>query len=148
MQVILFQDVKALGKKGEIVKVNDGYARNFIFPKNLGEEATPAALAKLKGQQKFEEKVAAENLANAKALAEKIEKSEVVLAIKVGEKGKLFGAVSAKEIAELAKEQCGLELDKKKIVIDEPIKVTGVHQVSVKLHKDVTAQLKVNVKQA
>jgi len=145
MQVILFQDVKALGKKGEIVKVNDGYARNFIFPKNLGEEATPAALAKLKGQQNRVEKDAAENLAAAKELAKVLETKEVRIKIKVGANGKIFGSVSGKEIEEAAKQQCALELDKKKFLLDEPIKTIGEHSVPVRLHRDVTAQLKVIV---
>lgn len=115
MQIVLLQDVKSLGKKGQIVKVNDGYARNFILPKNLGEEATPANLAKLAGQKKYEEKVAAEQLAAAKELAAKIEKTTIKLTVKVGsDGGKIFGSVTGKEISEAAMQQCGLEIDKKK----------------------------------
>ena len=148
MQVVLLEDVKALGKKGEVVKVNDGYARNFIFPKKLGVEATPQNLAKLKQQKDYEAKQAAEQLAAAKALGADLETKEVVLTAKVGEGGRLFGAISSKEIAEAAKKQCGLELDKKKIQLADPIKTLGSHQVPVKLHKDVTANLKVTVKEA
>lgn len=148
MQVVLFEDVKALGKKGDVVKVNDGYARNFIFPKKLGVEATPQNLAKLKQQKAHEAKVAAEQLAAAKELSNEISAKTIVLKVKVGEGGRLFGAISSKEIAQAAKEQCDLELDKKKIVLPEPIKTLGTHEVPVKLHKDVTAALKVVVAEA
>lgn len=148
MQIVLLEDVKALGKKGAVVKVNDGYARNFILPKKLGVEATPQNLAKLKQQKAYEAKVAAEQLAAAKALSEEMARKTVSLKAKVGEGGRLFGAISSKEIAQAAKEQCGLELDKKKIVLPEPIKTLGIHEVAVKLHKDVTATLKVNVTEA
>ena len=148
MQVVLFEDVKALGKKGDVVKVNDGYARNFIFPKKLGVEATPQNLAKLKQQKAYEAKVATEQLAAAKDLANVIAAKTVTLKVKVGEGGRLFGAISSKEIAQAAKEQCDLELDKKKIVLPEPIKTLGTHEVPVRLHKDVTAALKVVVAEA
>lgn len=143
MQVVLLEDVKALGKKGQIVKVNDGYARNFILPKHLGEEATPAALAKLSAQKKKEERVAAENLAAAQAMALELAGKSVKIPVKSGEGGRLFGSVSGKEIAEAAQEQFGIELDKKRIALAEPLKTIGVHEVTVKLHKDVTAQLQV-----
>ena len=148
MQIVLLQDVKSLGKKGDIVKVNDGYARNFILPKHLGEEANTASLAKLSGQKKYEEKVAAENLAAAKDLAGKLAATKVELAVKVGEGGRTFGSISSKEIAEAADKQCGLTIDKKKIVLDEPIKSVGEHEVTIKLHREVTAKLKVIVKEA
>ncbi|MCJ7834681.1 50S ribosomal protein L9 [Cuneatibacter sp. NSJ-177] len=145
MQVVLLQDVKALGKKGDVVKVNDGYARNFILPKKLGVEATAQNLNQLKQQKAFEAKQAAEQLAEAQALGAELEKKCVKLAVKVGEGGRLFGAISSKEIVQAAKDQCGLELDKKKVVLPEPIKTLGTHLVPVKLHKDVTANLKVVV---
>ena len=145
MQIVLLQDVKSVGKKGDIVKMSDGYARNFILPKHLGEEATPANLAKLSGQKKYEEKVSAEQLAQAKANAAKIESITVELAVKVGEGGKIFGSIASKEIAEAATKECGFEVDKKKIVLAEPIKTVGEHEVKVKLHKDVTANLKLIV---
>lgn len=145
MQVVLLQDVKALGKKGDVVKVNDGYARNFILPKKLGVEATAQNLNQLKQQKAFEAKQAAEQLAEAQALGAELEKKCVKLAVKVGEGGRLFGAISSKEIVQAAKDQCGLELDKKKVVLPEPIKTLGTHLVPVKLHKDVTANLKVEV---
>ena len=147
MKVILLQDVKSLGKKGEIVNVNDGYARNFILPKKLGVEATGKTLNDLKLQKNNEKKVAQENLDAAKALAAKLAEGEVVLAIKVGEGGRAFGSVSSKEIAAAVKEQMGLELDKKKISLKEPVKSLGTHIVTVKLHPEVAAELKVSVKE-
>lgn len=148
MKVILLEDVKALGKKGQIVKVNDGYARNFILPKKLGVEATAKNLNDLKLQKANAEKVAAEQLAEAKALAEKIGELSVTLKMKAGEGGRAFGSVSSKEIAVAAKDQLGLEIDKKKMVLPEAIKTFGTHEVPVKLHKDVTAKLTVKVTEA
>ena len=145
MEIVLLEDVKALGKKGQIVKVNDGYARNFILPKKLGVEATPKNLNDLKLQKANAAKVAAEQLAAAKELAEKIEKVSVTMKMKAGEGGKAFGSVSGKEIAAAAAEQLGLDIDKKKMVLPEPIKTFGTHEVSVKLHSDVTAKLTVKV---
>lgn len=147
MKVILLQDVKSLGKKGQIVNVNDGYARNFILPKKLGVEATGKNLNDLKLQKKNEEKVALDNLNAAKALSEKLAAGEVALSIKVGEGGRVFGSVSSKEIAEAVKEQMNLDVDKKKIQVKEAIKSLGTHIVSVKLHPEVTAELKVVVKE-
>ena len=147
MKVILLQDVKSLGKKGEIVNVNDGYARNFILPKKLGVEATGKNLNDLKLQKNNEKKVAQENLDAAKALAAKLAEGEVVLAIKVGEGGRTFGSVSSKEIAAAVKEQMNLDVDKKKIQLKEAIKSLGTHIVNVKLHPEVTAELKVVVKE-
>lgn len=145
MKVILLEDVKSLGKKGEIVNVSDGYARNFIIPKKKGVEATTANLNTLKLQKANEEKVALENLENAKALAQKLENASVELRIRVGEGGKLFGSISSKEIAAALQEQHQLEVDKKKIVLEEPIKELGKHTVKIKLHKDVAAQVTVEV---
>lgn len=145
MKVILTEDVKSLGKKGEIVEVSDGYARNFILPKNKGVEATAANLNTRKLQKANEEKVAKENLEAAKELREKLLAAPVTIKIKAGEGGKLFGAIATKEIAAALKEQHGLDVDKKKIVLDDPIKELGTHTVKVKLHKDVTAELTVKV---
>ncbi len=147
MKVILLQDVKSLGKKGEIVNVNDGYARNFILPKKLGVEATGKNLNDLKLQKNNEKKVAQENLDAAKRLAAELAEGKVELAIKVGEGGRAFGSVSSKEIAAAVKEQMNLEVDKKKIQLKEAIKSLGTHIVSVKLHPEVTAELKVVVKE-
>ena len=148
MEVVLLDDVKALGKKGQIVKVNDGYARNFILPKKLGVEATPKNLNDLKLQKANAAKVAAEQLAAAKELAEKLADLSVTVSIKAGEGGRAFGSVSGKEIAQAAKEQLNMEIDKKKLVLPEPLKTFGTHQVSIKLHKDVTGTLAVKVVEA
>ncbi len=145
MKVILLEDVKSLGKKGELVNVNDGYARNFILPKKLGLEATPKNLNDLKLQKANEAKIAAEQLAAAKQLAEEMKEMQVKLAIKTGEGGRTFGSVSTKEIAQAAKEQLKLDLDKKKMQLDEAIKSVGTHIVPIKLHPQVTASLKVVV---
>lgn len=148
MEIVLLEDVKALGKKGQIVKVNDGYARNFILPKKLGVEATTKNLNDLKLQKANAERIAAEQLAAAKELAEKIGEMSITLTMKAGEGGKAFGSVSGKEIATAAADQLGLELDKKKLILPEPIKTFGTHEVPVKLHKDVTAKLAVKVVEA
>ena len=145
MKVILLQDVKSLGKKGQIVNVNDGYARNFILPKGLGLEATGKNLNDLKLQKANEEKVAQQILDEAKELANKLEAGKVELAIKIGEGGRAFGSVSSKEIAVAVKEQMGYDIDKKKIQLKDAIKVLGTHTVPVKLHPKVTAELKVIV---
>lgn len=148
MKVILLQDVKALGKKGEVVNVNDGYARNFILPKKLGVEANGKNLNDLKLQKNNEAKVAQEHLDAAKKLAEELKAGKVVLTMKVGEGGRTFGSVSSREIAEAVKEQMHLDIDKKKIQLKEQIKTLGTHIVSVKLHPEVTAELNVSVKEA
>lgn len=145
MEVILMEDVKSLGKKGDIVKVNDGYARNFILPKKLGVEATKQNLYDLKVKKDAEDRRLQEILVEAKELAKKLETSTVNLKIKAGEGGKTFGSISTKEIAAALNEQAGLELDKKKIQLSEPIKNAGSYTVGVKLHPKVTVELKVVV---
>ena len=147
MKVILLENVKSLGKKGEIVNVNDGYARNFILPKKLGVEATGKNLNDLKLQKNNEKKVAQENLDAAKELAAELSAGTVELAIKVGEGGRTFGSVSSKEIAVAVKDQMQLDIDKKKIQLKESIKSLGTHIVTVKLHPEVSAELKVVVKE-
>lgn len=148
MEVVLLEDVKALGKKGQIVKVNDGYARNFILPKKLGVEATAKNLNDLKLKKANEEKVAAEQLAEAKRLAAEIEEKSVTVSIKAGEGGRTFGSVSTKEIAKAALDQLKLDIDKKKMVLPEPIKSLGTFEVPIKLHREVTAKLRVKVVEA
>ena len=148
MKVILLEDVKSLGKKGQIVNVSDGYARNMILPKKLGVEATSKNLNDLKLRKANEEKVAQEHLEAAQELAKKLEAAKVELKIKTGEGGRTFGSVSSKEIAIAVKEQLGYDLDKKKIQIKEAIRTPGVHLVPVKLHQKVTAELKVHVGEA
>ena len=145
MKVILIEDVKSLGKKGQLVDVNDGYARNFILAKKLGLEATPKNLNDLKLKKANDEKVAKEIYEEAKAFGERL---KVNVTIKTGEGGKIFGSVSSKEIAEAAKAQLGIELDKKKMVLPSPIKVLGTTMVPIKLHPKVTSELKVNVREA
>ena len=147
MKVILLQDVKSLGKKGEIVNVNDGYARNFILPKKLGLEANGKNMNDLKLQKNNEAKVAKEHLEAAKELAKQLEAGKVEVAIKVGEGGKVFGSVSNKEIAAEVKKQLGLEIDKKKVQLTDALKTLGTHKVPVKLHPEVTAEVTVEVKE-
>ncbi|MBQ7481545.1 MAG: 50S ribosomal protein L9 [Lachnospiraceae bacterium] len=148
MKVILLQDVKSLGKKDDIVDVSDGYAKNFLFTKKLGVEANSKNMNDLKLKKANNEKVAAQNLQDAKDLAELIAGKTVVVRLKAGEGGKTFGSVSNKEISEEAKAQHGLEIDKKKIVISNPIKNIGTYEVTVKLHPKVTGTLKVKVEEA
>lgn len=146
MKVILLEDVKSLGKKGDIVNVSDGYARNMILPKKLGVEATSKNMNDLKLQNQHADKVAKENLEAAKALAEEITTKQVTVKIKTGEGGKTFGSVSSKEISAAAKQQLNLELDKKKMQLEDGgLKTLGVHEVNIKLHPKVTATLKVKV---
>ena len=148
MKVILLEDVKSLGKKGQIVNVSDGYARNMILPKKLGVEATSKNLNDLKLRKANEEKVAQENLDAAKAFAEELSTNEVILTLKVGEGGRTFGSVSSKEISEAAKKQLNLDIDKKKLQLESPIRTLGVTNVPVRLHPKVTGSLKVWVKEA
>ncbi len=145
MKVILLEDVKSLGKKGDVVEVNDGYARNYVLPRKLGMEANNKNMNDLKLQKANAEKVAREQLEAAQAFAKEMEEDEVVLSIKAGEGGRTFGSVSSKEIAQGYKQQCGKEIDKKKIILPDPIKSFGVFEVGVKLHPKVTGKLKVKV---
>ncbi len=145
MKVILLQDEKKLGKKGDIVDVSEGYARNYILPKKIGAEATPKNLNDLKLQKANAEKVAQEQLDAAKALAEVLASKQVVVKIKAGEGGKAFGSVSSKEIAAAFKEQHGIEIDKKKIQLPESLKNFGSYEVNIKLHPQVTGKLTVKV---
>ena len=148
MKVILIEDVKSLGKKGQMVNVSNGYARNMLFPKKLGVEATPKNINDLKLQKAHEDKVAKENLEAAKKFKEELETKQVTVSIKVGENGRTFGSVSTKEISEAAKAQLGYEIDKKKMQLANPISELGTTMVPVKLHPQVTAELKVVVKEA
>lgn len=147
MKVILLQDVKSVGKKGDIIDANDGYARNFLLPKKMAVAATADNLNNLKLQKNNQEKIAQEQLEAAQNFAKELETKEVVLAIKAGEGGRTFGSVSSKEIAQAFKDQCGMEIDKKKIQMPESIKSFGVYEVKVKLHPKVTGTLKVKVKE-
>ena len=148
MKVILMQDVKSLGKKGQVVEVSDGYARNFVLPKKLGVEATDKNKNDLKLQKAHEDKLAQIRLDEANAMAKRLEGVQIVVTMRAGEGGKVFGSISSKEIAEAAKKQHDLELDKKKIVLDDPIKAFGMHEVPIKLHPQVTGRVFVLVKEA
>ena len=148
MQVILLSDVKALGKKDDVVKVSDGYARNMLLPKKLAVEATGKALNDLKARKAYEAKVAAENLKEAQAQAAELDGKSVTVRIKVGSGGKTFGSVSAKEIAEAVESQLGKSVDRKKMGLSAPIKELGVTEVPIRLHPQVTATIKVEVKEA
>ena len=148
MKIILLQDEKKLGKKGEIIEASEGYARNYILPKKIGVEATPKNLNDLKLQKANQEKVAQENLEAAQKLAAELATKQVVVKIKAGEGGKAFGSVSSKEIAAACKEQTGIEIDKKKIQLSESLKSFGSYEVGVKLHPQVTGKLTVKVQEA
>lgn len=147
MKVILLEDVKSLGKKGQIVNVSDGYARNMLFPKKLGLEATPKNINDLKLQKAHEEKVAKEVFEEAKAFKAELETKEITVGLKVGENGRTFGSVSTKELAEAVKAQLGYDIDKKKMQLSSQIKELGVVRVPIRLHPKVTAELKVNIKE-
>ncbi|MBR1860951.1 MAG: 50S ribosomal protein L9 [Lachnospiraceae bacterium] len=145
MKIILLQDEKKLGKKGDIIEASDGYARNYILPKKIGVEATSANINDLKLKKANDAKVAQEQLDAAKALAEELDKKSVTVRIKAGNGGRAFGAVSSKEIAAAAKEQLGLDIDKKKIILPEALKNFGSYDISIKLHPQVVGKLNVKV---
>lgn len=145
MKVILIQDVKSLGKKGDVVEVSEGYARNMLLKKGLGKEATGKNMNDLKLQKANAEKIAKETLEAAQALGEEMKDKSVNVAVKAGEGGRVFGSVSSKEIAEEIKKQLGYEIDKKKIILEGPIKSLGVTNVPIKLHAKVTTEIKVHV---
>ncbi len=148
MKIILLQDEKKLGKKGDIIEASEGYARNYILPKKIGVEATAANMNNLKLQKANEDKIAKEQLEAAKALAAVIETKTVEVKMKAGEGGRAFGSISSKEIVTACKEQHGIELDKKKVVLPEALKNFGVYEVNVKLHPQVTGKIKVHVSES
>lgn len=148
MKVILLQDVKSLGKKGELVEVNEGYGRNFILKKKLGVEATAKNMNDLKLQKANQEKVAKEQFEAAKKFAEELKEMTVTVSIRTGEGGRVFGSVSTKEIAAAAKQQLGIDIDKKKLNLAEPIRMVGTVLVPYKVHPKVTGELKVKVVEA
>ncbi len=145
MKVILMQDDKTLGKKGDIVNAKEGYARNFLFPKKIAVEATPANMKVLENQKKLQAEKEQEILDEAKKLEEEIMKITLVIKTKAGENGKLFGSITTKEIAELLKETHNIEIDKRKLELDDSIKALGNYTVKAKLHSKVTAKLNVIV---
>lgn len=148
MKVILLQDVKSVGKKGDMVELSEGYARNFILPKKLGVEANNTNMNNLKLQKANEEKIAKEQYEAALALKTQVEDMLPKVSIKSGEGGKTFGSVSSKEIAKAVSDQYKIEIDKKKIVMQDAIKSVGTHEVTVKLHPKVVATLRVKVEEA
>ena len=148
MKIILLQDEKELGKKGEIIEASEGYARNYIIPKKIGVEATPKNMNDLKLQKANEAKVAQEQLEAAQELAKVLETKQVVVKMKAGEGGRAFGSVSSKEIVAEFKAQHGIELDKKKIVLADSLKNFGNYEVAVKLHPQVTGKFTVKVTEA
>jgi len=145
MKVILLQDVKGTGTKGQIVNVSDGHGKNFLIPRKLAAEATPAALKDWEKQQKNAENKRQEEVTAAQQLAASIEAAAIKISMKVGESGKMFGSVGAKEIAEALSSQGGISIDRKKIVLDEPIKTIGTKTATVKLYTDISAKLSVEI---
>ena len=145
MKVILLEDVKSLGKKGEIVNVNDGYARNFLFPKNLAVEANNENMSKLKAKQDSNAYKKSQEKEEAQKIAQKLSKIQLKIPVKAGENGKIFGGVSAKEIADVLKEEYKIEVDKKKIELKETIKTLGIRTVNIKLYEGVIGNLKIDI---
>lgn len=143
MKIILKVDVKSVGKKGEVINASDGYARNYLFPKGLAVEATEGSIKTLENQRVKQVQKKAEELQAAKELAKKISDLKLQIEVKVGESGKLFGSITSKDISEKFKEQFGLDIDKKKIVLDEAIKLAGEHEIEIKVYPEVVAKLKV-----
>lgn len=145
MKVILLQDIKGVGKKDQIINASEGYARNFLFPKNLALEASKNNLSQLEHKKMAEEQKKQEELDKARELAKTIEEKTVSIQVKIGDNGKLFGSVTNKEIGSALKEQFSIDIDKKKIVLNDSIKSIGEKTVDIKLHPKVTAKLKVNI---
>lgn len=145
MKIILQQDEKKLGKKGDVIEVSEGYARNYILPKKIGVEASAANMNDLKLKKANEARIAKEQLDAAEALAARLEAKVVEVKVKAGEGGKTFGSVSAKEISTAIKEQHGIEVDKKKLVLPEALKNLGSYEVTVKLHPQVAGKITVKV---
>ena len=148
MKVILLEDVKSLGRKGEVVNASDGYARNMLLPKKLAVAATDSNMKDLAAKKRGEEKLAKEQKEAAEALKANLEAQPVTVSIRVGESGKTFGSVSSKELAEAVKEQLGIEVDRKKMNLAQPIRELGTTTVEIRLHPQVSASLRVNVTEA
>ena len=148
MKVIFLADVKGKGKKGEIKEVPTGYAQNFLIKKNLAKEATSQAIGELRGKQKSEEKAHAQLLAEAQEIKAKLEAEETIVEFveKVGPDGRTFGSITNKKIAEELQKQFGIKIDKRHIELEHPIRAIGLIEVPVKLHKEVSAQIKLNIK--
>lgn len=145
MKVILLADIKGVGKKDEVINASDGYARNFLFPKNLALEANKENMAKLKSKNDAKAYQKEMDIKAAKEIAEKINKITMKLEVKAGENGKIFGGITAKEIAENLKKEYNINIDKKKVLLSETIKTIGTHNVEIKLYEGIIAKLKLNV---
>lgn len=145
MKVILLNDVKALGKKGDLKEVSDGYARNFLFPKKLAIEATPGNLKKLEEERAQRALKEAKDEGTARELAQKLDGLTLTVQTKVGEGGKLFGSITGKDIVDLVQQKTGIEVDKKQLNLPETIKTIGEHEVTVNLYRGVTATVKIRV---
>ena len=148
MKVILLEDVKSVGKKGELVNAGDGYAKNFLFPKKLAVEATKSNLNDFELKQKAEAKRKKEELEQAQNMAKELENKTVTVKVKTGENGKLFGSVTNKEVAEEIVKQTGMEIDKKKVSIGDPIKMVGERTAVIKLHPKVSAEITIKIVEA
>lgn len=144
MKVILLQDVKALGKKGDIVNTSDGYARNFLFPKKMALEATDGNLNTANARKESERKQKIKETEAAQELVNELKKKELLIKVKTGEGGRLFGAITSKDVSEAIKKQLGLEIDKKKIVMDN-IKGTGLYEAEIKVYPEISGRLKIRV---
>lgn len=148
MKVILLEDVKSVGKKGELVNASDGYAKNFLFPKKLAVEATKSNLNDFELKQKAEAKRKKEKLEQAQNMAKELENKTVTVKVKTGENGKLFGSVTNKEVAEEIVKQTGMQIDKKKVSIGDPIKMVGERTAVIKLHPKVSAEITIKIVEA
>ena len=148
MKVILLKDIKGSGSKGDVINVSDGYARNYLFPRGLAIEATKANLNELKTKEKAEEKRKEQAAQEAREIADKLSDITLVIKAKSGENGKLFGSVTNKEIAQELKKQHKISIDRKKIVLDEPIKQLCEMEVDVKLYPEISGKLKIRVEEA
>ena len=145
MKVILLENIKGVGKKDDIINANDGYARNFLFPKNKAVEANATNLAKLKAKQNSENHKKEVKKSGAEKLKEKLENISLRIEVKAGENGKIFGGVTAKEVSDELKKQKNIDIDKKKILLKETIKTVGIFNVDVKLYEGVIGKIKVNI---
>ena len=145
MKVVLLKDVKNMGKRDDIVNVSDGYARNFLFPQKLAAEATPGTLKEIERKRAAQDAREAEQKAEAQAKAELLKNKVIVLQVKCGEKGRLYGSVTAQEVADALEKQHGIKADKRKIDIGDPIRETGIREISVWLYSGITTKMKLDV---
>ncbi|MDR2903924.1 MAG: 50S ribosomal protein L9 [Clostridiales bacterium] len=145
MKVILLEDVKGVGKKGQLLDASEGHARNFLIPKKLAVEATKDNMNQLEQKRRSEEKKRQNDLLAAQEQKQRIEQKTIKIIVKSGESGRIFGSVTNKEIAQALEEQTEFKIDRKKILLDDPIKTKGEHSVNIKLHPEVTAKLNIEI---